>query len=50
MLDRAVRILAQVLTHPANALAFHDVVGIQKILDTRYRSHMATDDDGRCRR
>ena len=48
--DRRVRILAQKPSHPGDAFAFDDVVGVDHLLDAGDGGHVAADHDGRFRR
>ena len=50
MLDRRRSIFAQEGTHPTNAFAFDDEIGVDDLIEVRNRSHVATDDDRGMRR
>src|ERR1035441_8074546 len=49
-MDRGVDVFAEVLAHPGDAIAFDDVVGIQKLLHAGDGGDVAADDDRGARR
>jgi len=50
MADGRVGIFAQVLPHPGDSFAAHNVVGIDHVLKARSRGHVPADNDFRLRR
>ena len=50
MADRRAFVLAQKAAHPRNAVAAHDVVGVDHLLDFRNGRHVPADHDRRFRR
>ena len=50
MLDRRRSIFAQKGTHPTNAFAFDDEIGVDDLIQVCNRSHVAADDDSGMRR